>query len=343
MNARRPLILAATLALGLTACPGDEAPSPGGTPATPAEGEREFTITATDYAFDLPTTLRGGVVTATLQNDGEQPHEAVFVRVEPGTSEDQLLDAFDQAVEGGPIPDSITALSGIGVVPPGESVTSTFSLPEGEYVVLCPLTDEEPSDTPPGDEGLLTEAPAETGQETSPPATPTEEAPAAGPSPGQPAEGEEPEPHYRLGMATSVEVSDGDVADLPDADGTVVGTDYAFEVPELTAGSHTLVFRNDGEENHHAVLLEFAEGVDEETVAQTFEAFGQAGEGPPPEGVEEPEFLGASSVFSPGLGGTFEVEVTSGRTYAFACFIQDREGGPPHAFAYDMYQAFTVE
>lgn len=69
----------------------------------------------------------------------------------------------------------------------------------------------------------------------------------------------------------------------------------------------------------------------------------EAGEGPPPEGVPEPEDAGYTAVFGPDQGGTFDVTLQSGRTYAVACFIQDREGGPPHAFAHDMVDFFTIE
>ena len=59
-------------------------------------------------------------------------------------------------------------------------------------------------------------------------------------------------------------------------------------------------------------------------------------------GIAEPETVANSFIFSPGLGGTFEVELTAGRTYMLACFIQDRAGGPPHAFGHGMIETFTV-
>ena len=66
---------------------------------------------------------------------------------------------------------------------------------------------------------------------------------------------------------------------------------------------------------------------------------------PPPEDAPQPENIGFSGIFSAGLGSTFQLEggFESGRTYFFSCFISDRAGGPPHAIAYDMYEAVTIE
>jgi len=44
-----------------------------------------------------------------------------------------------------------------------------------------------------------------------------------------------------------------------------------------------------------------------------------------------------------GRGGAgVAAPLQSGRTYAFVCFINDRAGGPPHAFANDMFKAVAV-
>ena len=68
--------------------------------------------------------------------------------------------------------------------------------------------------------------------------------------------------------------------------------------------------------------------------------------GQPPKGLPQPEDVGFSGIFSDALGGQFQLlqgEFESGRTYLFSCFISDRAGGPPHAIAYDMYEAVTIE
>lgn len=111
--------------------------------------------------------------------------------------------------------------------------------------------------------------------------------------------------------------------------------------------STTLVFRNEGpKEIHFAEFLEFPEGVDAAGALKAFEAPLTLEEGsPPPEGTPLPsgEFEGASFVFNPGQGGTFEVELKAKRSYVVACFISDRAGGPPHAIGQKMITSFTVE
>ena len=36
-------------------------------------------------------------------------------------------------------------------------------------------------------------------------------------------------------------------------------------------------------------------------------------------------------------------KAAAGRTYVFACFVPDREGGEPHAIAYNMFEVVTLE
>ena len=139
-------------------------------------------------------------------------------------------------------------------------------------------------------------------------------------------------------------VTEGASPELPETDGTITATDYTFAVDVQPGEAFT--FQNDGAEQfHHALLFNFAD-IEQSVVEENIKAFLEA-EGPEdaPEalaGIEEP-FVGGSSVFSPGLGGTFKATLEAGNTYAVVCFISDRVGGPPHAFAYDMFEVFTVE
>ena len=137
-----------------------------------------------------------------------------------------------------------------------------------------------------------------------------------------------------------------DDAELPEADGTIVAEDYRYDI-DIPAGGGTINFANIGpDEMHHAILIDFGTN-DPAVIEENFPAILQA-EGPDdiPEGVDPSqidfEFAG-SSVFGPDLSGTFPAEVAADTTYAAVCFISDRAGGPPHAFAHDMYQVFTVE
>jgi hypothetical protein len=64
----------------------DLIPSPSTTPSPepPAEATPagpDITVTATEYAFDAPRLVTGGVVNLTLRNAGRERHEALIVKV----------------------------------------------------------------------------------------------------------------------------------------------------------------------------------------------------------------------------------------------------------------------
>lgn len=146
-------------------------------------------------------------------------------------------------------------------------------------------------------------------------------------------------------LGEPLEVTEG-TGELPEGDGEIVARDYDFEVD--VSGPGTMVFRNEGPDQlHHAVLVDFGTN-DPAVVEQAIGPLVQGGEDDPPPDIEgfDPEQvnfdMGGSGVFGPGLGGTFEAEVTSGNTYAVVCFISDRAGGPPHAIGMEMYEVFTV-
>lgn len=316
MRKRRALSLLAVLllVLGLAACGDDDdgtetgSGSASGSASAPAETV-ELDITATDFAFEgVESTIEGGLVELTLTNEGEADHEAFFLGIgdkEPAVALEELTKVF----EGGPFPRDLEAAGGVIEVEPGDSVETEMVLRPGRYALICTL-DDEPGDDAEG--------------------------------------GEEPEaqaqPHFARGMQLVVEVEGGEDAELPEAEHSITARDYTFDV-DVEAGEQTVLFSNEGpKETHHAVIVGFAEGRTEEQAQQDIEAFLAADDGgPPPEGVEEPEDIGGTQVFDPGLGGTYRLTFESGRVYAVLCFISDREGGPPHAIARQMVKVFTVE
>ena len=134
--------------------------------------------------------------------------------------------------------------------------------------------------------------------------------------------------------------------DLAETSGTIKAHDYGFDI-DVKAGDQ-FTFRNDGPgQMHHAVLIDFGD-LSTDVVKENLPALFAAGEGeaPPPAFADldfENAFIGGSAVVSPGLAATFAANLQSGHTYGVICFIQDRVGGPPHALAYNMYDAFSVE
>ena len=305
-----------------------------------------LTITATEYEFDVPDEIEGGIVEVTLDNQGEQRHEAQFIRVADDYDIAGFTAAFKPVLEGGPIPETFETAVGTNESAAGESTTVTMTLPEGTYVLFCALEDDEDEDQV-GEDDPLGDAEGEDAEEG-------DDAEGEQPAEGEdePAEGEEPgegeaDPmHLELGMLQLVTVTGGaDTTpdDMPESDGVVTAKDYGFDMPELAAGEQHLTFVNASEEQiHHLVLFGFAEGVDEAAAKAVFDQMMAAGEGPPPEGVTPPDEAGYAPVTGPGMATTFDIELKSGRTYAAVCFIQDRAGGPPHAMAHNMVEFFTV-
>lgn len=325
--------MAALVAVGgLAACGDDDDDDAGGgtstTSAPTDDGGNALRIVGDEYSFQAPATLAGGVVDIEFVNEGDLVHEA-FILGTGGRSQPEVLAAFKTVVtseEGAPIPEFITAGGGAIETEAGETTETTITLAAGNYLIVCALTDEDSEDDEGGDEGADVEGEEGGGQQAEEAAEP--------PSPT----------HFELGMVVPLAVTPGDADTLPEADAEVTAREYTFDVEGLEAGDETINFVNDGPDQiHHAVVLEFPEGVDEAGAEAAFRSFGAAeGGGPPPEGTPEPTNEFGSSVFDPGRGGTFTGQFQAGRTYVFACFINDRAGGPPHAFANDMFKAVTV-
>lgn len=329
---RRTAVIVSTLLLVLPlfgACGDDEENGEGGS----GDAATSIEATATEYKFeDLPKEVEAGNVEVTLKNEGKEMHELALIKINGSQTLEEVRAGMIPVVaeEGAPIPEFIDAAGGPTEIEPGEELTTTVTLPEGRYAVLC-FVDEGSVPDEEGGEGE--------GEEGG------EEAPSEGASEEGQGEAEEEEPatpHSELGMATELTVVAGDKVNLDDLGGdeTIVAKEYGFEVPDLKAGEHTLNFRNDGPAQiHHGILMKFADGTKPDAIPGILEqVFGSEEEptGPPP--FEE---AGGSSVFSPGFGGTFEVELEEG-TYAFLCFIQDRQGGPPHAIGKKMISPFEV-
>jgi plastocyanin len=272
----------------------------------------DLSIETTDYVFqNVPTEVPAGLIEITLDNQGAVSHEFALAEI-GNTPLDQFFTDFAPVIsEGGAFPEYLGAVMVPIEVAGGESATTSFTVTEGTYAIFCALT---------------------------------------GDAAGTPAEGEEEAqgpPHFTLGMAQIIVVGSGEAdAALPEADGSVTATDYAFEA-DIEAGDTVINFTNDGpNEVHFASVSVFPEGTTAEDAEAAFAALLEAPpDAPPPEGALLPEDIAFSGIASDGLGVQFEVPggFESGRTYIFTCFISDRAGGPPHAIAYQMYEVFTVE
>ena len=134
--------------------------------------------------------------------------------------------------------------------------------------------------------------------------------------------------------------------DLPEG-ARITARDYGFAIEGIKAGAQTVTFVNEGPlQVHHGVVLGFPVGTDESAIREAVQTLITLDEStPPPEGIVFPDetINIGSSVYSAGMGGTFQATFEAGRPYAVLCFISDRSGGAPHAVAHNMIEVFTVE
>lgn len=102
------------------------------TPAAPAP--TMITITATDYAFELPAQVPAGVVTIHLTNNGKEIHQAQVIRLEDGKTVGDFGEAMKHP---GPPPTWVKFLGGPNAAGPGGSAEGSVVLEPGSYAVLC--------------------------------------------------------------------------------------------------------------------------------------------------------------------------------------------------------------
>jgi uncharacterized cupredoxin-like copper-binding protein len=132
----RPLVLLVATALIVSACT-DEGED-GSTPAPTASTAIE--VSATEFAFDLPAEVTGGVVEMRFTNTGGLPHEFAFARIDEGKTEADVQAVIES---GGESPEWAEDVAGVPGLSPGQSITVTRTLEPGSYVFLCFFPDPE--------------------------------------------------------------------------------------------------------------------------------------------------------------------------------------------------------
>jgi uncharacterized cupredoxin-like copper-binding protein len=99
--------------------------------------QADFSVTATDFAFDSTPALKAGANIVGLRNDGRQLHEINLVELAPDKTVDDVVAWYRQP--SGPPP--MRSLSGVAVKP-GEEGTTTLDLQEGRtYAFICAIPD----------------------------------------------------------------------------------------------------------------------------------------------------------------------------------------------------------
>jgi plastocyanin len=124
----------AVLVVGLAGCGNDDkSASPATTRATrPAA----VAITAREYAFDVPASIAGGVVSLRFTNSGNEPHFAGIVRLAPGRTAADAM-AFFSGPPSGPPP--FEEVGGLPTTDPQGTGNQQLVLEPGSYALFCTL------------------------------------------------------------------------------------------------------------------------------------------------------------------------------------------------------------
>lgn len=133
---RRRHVLMAVAALVATGCTGEGDET--GRPGTPTP--RPVDVTATEYSFDVPAQVTGGVVSMRLSNTGSLPHEFAFGRIEEGKTEADVKAVIESGREP---PRWFEDVAGVPGLSPGRSIIVTRTLDPGTYVFMCFFPDPE--------------------------------------------------------------------------------------------------------------------------------------------------------------------------------------------------------
>ena len=131
LRSRSSQLAPAALFLAAMAC---QAP-----PRAPAP--HDITVTASDYAFQLPDSLQAGPTVLHLNNAGKVAHEMGMALLKPGVTLEQVL----ARVKAGASPDSLfDGIVGILIAQPGVPILGALSvelLPGRTYALFCNFQD----------------------------------------------------------------------------------------------------------------------------------------------------------------------------------------------------------
>jgi uncharacterized cupredoxin-like copper-binding protein len=97
-------------------------------------------VTLQDFAFVGLSTLTPGQHTVTVSNEGPQPHEATFVKLNEGVTVQQVIEAF-AATEPPSGPPPWTPAGGIAGIAAGTTATMEVDVQAGEYALICFIPD----------------------------------------------------------------------------------------------------------------------------------------------------------------------------------------------------------
>jgi hypothetical protein len=292
MRARSLGVLLFALAAVLTACGREQGAQ-----------AQQLDVVATDFKFDgVSEQITGGEIELTFRNDGKADHEIGFLQI-GDTNPQTLSKAIAGFDEGAPFPEWFGSGAIPGEIEPGKTLSTTFTLPPGEYTLACTLTD----------------APGGGEKEVASHAT------------------------LGMFQRVTVEGGEDAALDAPNGEFVARDYTFDVPETLDAGKREYVFRNGSTKQYHHMILNEFPAGTTPDQATKATATMFSLEEGQaPPAGTPEPKEAGFTGIFSPGLGQTVELNLKADRTYVAMCFIHDIAGGPPHAIAHKMYKAFTT-
>jgi hypothetical protein len=99
----------------------------------------DVSIRLVDYGFDMKLPVRAGRRTFEVWTDAPQPHEVILVKLNPGVTAAQFLQAVESPT--GPPPGSF--IGGVSGLSPRERAYFTADLRPGTYTLVCFVSDHK--------------------------------------------------------------------------------------------------------------------------------------------------------------------------------------------------------
>lgn len=105
--------------------------------------EADASVGLEEYAFVAPD-FAPGTQTIRLENDGEEVHEALLIKLDEGKTAMDFAAAFEPGAPPGPPPGSV--VGGVGGIDPGKSAQFEATFEPGQYAWICfyPAPDKTP-------------------------------------------------------------------------------------------------------------------------------------------------------------------------------------------------------
>ena len=123
-------VLAAVLAAAvLSAC--------GGGGDSSSSGSATITSKGVEYAYEMPSTVPGGLTRIDYENAGSQYHEWALAKIGAGHTVGDVKAYLDKVGPNSAPPPWVKDVGGVGVMSPGQQIGITRDLKPGSYAFIC--------------------------------------------------------------------------------------------------------------------------------------------------------------------------------------------------------------